>query len=393
MRYRTVFNTECVYVAGMLHHFLSNNRAALINRCILKVAQRSEPQANQAASLYGIPLFLDQLTETLAIEQRSSRSGADAISGPAGGPSEKSELGKSAARHGHELSDHGFTIEQVVHDYGDLCQSITDIAVEMDEKIGADEFRTLNRCLDNGMADAVTEFAHQRKLISDDREEQAVQHRLGTLVHELRIHIDAATHAIAVIKSGQVGFGGATGAVLDRSLVGMRKVVDRSLAEARLAAGLPPNHELILIKGFIDEIHESMRFAAIAKKCEFSVSVVGLGLAVDADRDLLFSAVGNLLHNAFKFTKPGTKVILTAYAEDEKILIDVHDHCGGLPVGKVENLFVPFYKAGNEKFGSGLGLSLSRRSVEANNGTLSVRDVPGSGCVFTIALPRSVLVI
>ncbi len=373
----------------MLHQFLSHNREALINRCMTKVSQRSEPQASQAASLYGIPLFLDQLIRTLVTEARSSGSNADAISGPAGGPSEKSELGKSATKHGHELSDHGFTIEQVVHDYGDLCQAITDMAVELDEKIDADEFRTLNRCLDNGMADAVTEFSHQRKLISDDREEQALQYRLGTLVHELRVHIDAATHAIKVIKSGQVGFGGATGAVLDRSLMGMRTVVNRSLAEARLAAGLPPSHEIILVKEFVDEIHESMRFAAVARKCDFTVSVVGLGLSVDADKDLLVSAVGNLLHNSFKFTKPGTTVTLTAYAEDGEILMDVRDHSGGLPEGKIEDLFVPFHKVGDEKFGSGLGLSIARRAVEANKGTLTARDIPGSGSVFTIALPRS----
>ncbi len=226
----------------MLHQFLSANREALIGRCISKVAQRSEPGANHSASLYGIPLFLDQLTKTLEVEQTSLRPNADAISGPAGGPSEQSELGKSATLHGRELSEHGFTIEQVVHDYGDLCQAITDLASETNEPIDADEFRTLNRCLDNGMADAVTEFSHQRKLISDDREEQAMQHRLGTLAHELRVHINAAAHAVSVIKSGQVGFGGATGAVLDRSLAGMRNVVNRSLAEARLVAGLPATH-------------------------------------------------------------------------------------------------------------------------------------------------------
>lgn len=222
----------------MLHQFLLRNRENLISRCILKVAQRSEPHTHQAESLYGIPLFLDQLTKTLAAEELLSKRQADAISGPAGGPSDKSMLGESAALHGRELSDHGFTIEQVVHDYGDLCQAITDIAVELGETIDADEFRTLNRCLDNGMADAVTEFSYQRKLISDDREEQALQYRLGTLAHELRAHIDAASHAVKVIKSGQVGFGGATGAVLDRSLAAMRTVVNRSLADARLAAGL-----------------------------------------------------------------------------------------------------------------------------------------------------------
>ena len=333
---------------------------------------------------------MDQIIETLEAETRttSAQPKAQAISGASGGPSAKSDLGKAATKHGQELSDHGFTIAQVVHDYGDLCQAITELAVERDETISADEFRTLNRCLDNGMADAVTEFSHHRKAISDDREEQALQYRLGALVHELQVHIDAATYAVSVIRSGRVGFNGATGTVLDRSLTGMRAVVNRSLAEARLSAGLPPNHELILIKEFIDEIGESMRFAAIARKCEFATSVVGLGLAVDADKDLLFSAVGNLLHNAFKFTKPGTKVSLTAYAEDEKILIDVHDHCGGLPDGKVETMFKPFHKRATENLGSGLGLTISRRSIEANNGTLTVRDIPGSGCVFTISLPR-----
>ena len=373
----------------MLHLFLSNNREALISRCILKVAERSEPSANQAASLYGIPIFLDQLTRTLELEQLALRNRGNAVSGPAGGPSGQSELGKSATLHGRELSEHGFTIEQVVHDYGDLCQAITDMALEFNQQIDAEEFRTLNRCLDNGMADAVTEFSHQRRLISDDREEQAMQHRLGVLVHELRVHIDAASHAIRVIKSGQVGFGGATGAVLDRSLAAMRNVVNRSLAEARLAVGMPPNHELILVNDFITEISESMRFAALARKCEFAVSVVGLGLAVNADKDLLFSALGNLLHNAFKFTQPGTKVSLTAYAEGERILMDVHDHCGGLPPGKVENLFVPFHKVGSEPTGSGLGLSICRAGVEANNGVLSARDIPGSGCVFSISLPRA----
>lgn len=375
----------------MLHQFISRNREALISRCALKLAQRSGPEADHSASRYGIPLFLDQLIKTLEVEQGPERFIADAISGPAGGPSEQSELGKSATRHGRELSDHGLTIEQVVHDYGDLCQSITDMAFETNEPINADEFRTLNRCLDNGIADAVTEFSRQRILISEGKEEQAIQRRLGTLAHELRIHINAATHAVSVIKSGHVGFGGATGAVLDRSLAGLSNVVNRSLAQARLVAGLPVNHELLLITDFVAEVKEAVSFEVQTRKCEFSVSVVGIGLAVDADKDLLFSALTNLLQNAFKFTKHGTKVSLRAYAEGDKVFLDVHDHCGGLPPGNMEDLFVPFKKGANENSDSGLGLAISRRSVEANNGVLSVRDIPGSGCVFTIALPRKIL--
>jgi signal transduction histidine kinase len=265
---------------------------------------------------------------------------------------------------------------------------ITDLSTELDHPIDTDEFRTLNRCLDNGIADAVTEFSHQRRLINDDREEQAMNQRLGVLAHELRNLVNTASHALGVIKSGQVGFGGATGAVLDRTMTSLRGIAHSSLAEVRLTAGLTAHRELTALSGFIADVKESAIFDAQSRGCEFSVSVVGRGLAIKVDRELLFSAVINLLQNAFKFTAHGTRVSLTAYAEEDRIRIDVHDHCGGLPPGIKEDLFVPFKQHGADTSGAGLGLSICRRSVEANNGVLSVRDIPGSGCVFSIELPR-----
>jgi K+-sensing histidine kinase KdpD len=106
---------------------------------------------------------------------------------------------------------------------------------------------------------------------------------------------------------------------------------------------------------------------------------------------MLFSAVGNLLQNAFKCTQHHTEVSLNAYAAADRIRIDVEDHCGGLPQGAVEDVFLPFKQSGEDRSCLGLGLAICRRSVEANNGALSVRDVAGSGCVFTIELPRHVL--
>jgi len=130
---------------------------------------------------------------------------------------------------------------------------------------------------------------------------------------------------------------------------------------------------------------------AQVRECAFAVSDVDPRLAVDADRDLLFSAVGNLLQNAFKFTNSHTEVTLSAYAAADRILIDVADHCGGLPAGDAQKMFMPFAQENEDRTGLGLGLSISRRSVEANEGTLGARDVPGVGCVFTISPPRHAL--
>ena len=375
----------------MLHEFLTSNRADLIERCRLKVARRSAPRVTEAELTHGIPLFLDQLIKTLRVEQTTDPMRSREISGPAGGGAALSEMGVAAALHGRELMQQGFTVDQVVHDYGDLCQAITDLAFEVKARIEIDEFRTLNRCLDNGIADAVTEYSYQRSSVVANDGVQALSERLGSLAHELRNLIHTATLAFAAIKAGSVGVTGPTGAVLERSLIGLRTLVDRSVADVRVAAGLPPRHELVSLADFIDQIGISALLEARARGCKFTVSVVDERLAVDVDRDMLLSAVGNLLQNAFKFTEHGTEVSVHAYAVGDRILIDVEDHCGGLPPGSADQMFLPFEQSGKDRSGLGLGLAICRRSIEVNSGIVRVRDVPGSGCVFTIELPRYVL--
>jgi signal transduction histidine kinase len=327
--------------------------------------------------------------KTLQVEQSAEPMRSRKVSGPAGGGRPVlSEIGESAAMHGRELLQHGFTVDQVVHDYGDLCQAITDLAFEQAAPISTNEFRTLNRCLDNAIADAVTEFSYQRDTLVADKAAQGLNERLGFLAHELRNLINTATLALKAIKAGNVGAAGATGAVLDRSLIGLRNLIDRSLADVRVKAGMPPQHRLLCLADFIAEIQIAASLEAQTRECGLNVSAIDRSLALDADHDLLSSAIGNLLQNAFKFTEPHTEVTLNAYAAADRILIEVADHCGGLSAGEAEQMFVPFTQVGADRSGLGLGLSICRSSVEANNGVLRVRDVPGYGCIFTIDLPR-----
>jgi len=375
----------------VLHEFLSANRTELIQRCRLKAAKRAAPRGMVSTLDFGIPQFLDQLIETLLVEQTPEPLRGLRISGPSGGGPADSEIAATAALHGRELSDHGYTVDQVVHDYGDLCQAITELAAEREVPIEIDEFRTLNRCLDNGIADAVKEYVFQRDSLLENRNAKALNEQLGFLAHELRNLLHTATLSVLAMKAGNVGSNGATAALLDRSLIGMRNLIDRSLAGVRLAAGMPTRNQLISLADFIADVKISASLEAQTRECKFTTGDVDRELALDVDRELMLSAVGNLLQNAFKFTHPHTEVRLTAYAAADRIRIDVEDHCGGLPPGMAAAVFQPFQQNSADRSGLGLGLTICQRSVEAHNGILRVRDVPGSGCVFTIDLPRFLL--
>lgn len=373
----------------MLHEFLAANREELIGRCRAKVIERASPKSTVNEVDHGVPFFLDQLIKTLMIEQTAEPMESRRVSGPAGGSSHSlSELGDSATQHGGELMRRGFTVEQVVHDYGDLCQSITDLAFEFNELVEVDEFRTLNRCLDNAIALAVTEFNYLRDFVKADQQVRELNEQIGFLAHELRNYLNTATLALFAITDGNLSIKGATGTVLNRSLVGMRALIDRTLTDVRMSADLTLRNRLFALADFIAELKLTATLEANLKDCTLVASAVDLRLALDGDRDLLLAAVGNLLQNAFKFTNPGTEVILNAYSQGDRIRIDVEDHGDGLKPGDAEKLFHPFSQVGDDKSGMGLGLTIARRSVVANGGVLSVRNKANSGCVFTIDLPR-----
>ncbi|MDQ6880473.1 MAG: HAMP domain-containing histidine kinase [Pseudomonadota bacterium] len=359
----------------MLHEFLSANRGPLIELCRQKVDQRRGLPAPRAELHFGVPLFLDQLIQTLKGEPTQHLAAGV-------------ESTRTATLHGRELLQHGFSVEQVVRDYGDLCQAITTLATQTGTPIQSEEFRILNRCLDNGIADAVVEFTEQHELLSVDREVQVLNQRLGVLAHDMRVCLNSAMLAVSVIRTGQVGMTGATGAVLDRSLTKLRALVDRTIADVRVNAGTPVRRQHVPVDALVADIRISASLEANLRQCEFLVEVDGEGLGLSADRHMLLSALGILLQNAFKFTHAHSRVTLRFHAVDDRILIDVQDHCGGLPPGNPQDLLAPATQLGPGKTGMGFGLPICRRTVEAIGGTLSVRNLPGSGCVFTIDMPR-----
>ena len=189
-----------------LYDFVEENRNELIRRCKAKVAQRVGRATGDAENDHGVPLFLEQLCDELRR-----------------GPSPTHDIRESAMAHGHDLLLQKFTISEVVHNYGDICQSVTDLALELAASISTADFRTLNRCLDDAIAGAVTQFARE-----EDATREGETHKLGNLTN-------AAIAAFEVLRTGKVGVGGSTGDVVHRNLMALREALVNS-PSIRIAA-------------------------------------------------------------------------------------------------------------------------------------------------------------
>jgi hypothetical protein len=106
-----------------MRQFLLDNRADLIERCKAKVAKRPRRAATPAQLANGVPMFNDQLVRTLGAEEEGLPDESVKISGASGGDTvARSEIGVSAAAHGGELLRLGFTVDAVVHDYGEHAE-------------------------------------------------------------------------------------------------------------------------------------------------------------------------------------------------------------------------------------------------------------------------------
>ena len=354
----------------MLFEFISLNREEIITRCRAKVATRSFPPPSEAEINHGVPLFLDQLVELL-------QSGGSTLA-----------IDRSAGQHGHDLLLKGFTVSQVVHDYGDVCQTITALALETNAPISVEDFRTLNRCLDDAIASAVTMYTRESQSHSEKAAERDSE-RVGFMVHEMRNLVNTAVVAFEVLKSGNVGLGGSTGAVLNRTLMGLRDLISQSLEEVR-STNAVKNKKRILVSEFIHEIGAAAALEADARGLTLNVSPVPQDLVIEADKQILSAVIGNLVQNAFKFTRAHSTVTLGVRVSADRVLIDVHDECGGLPGAVADkDLVAAFEQRGADRSGLGIGLTFGRWGAEANGGRLYARNLPGTGCVFTLDLPRS----
>jgi signal transduction histidine kinase len=359
----------------MLYEFIENHREEIQSIAYRKSLERGGVEASPEELGNTTTLFiaqvLDQLRQDAGVENTASPSG----------------VSDSAENRGAALHDRRRSPSEIVFDYGAVCDAITTVAIRYEAGVTAQEYRTLNLLIDGAVASALEGYSRQRSRSDAERRHERTQ-ELGEFSHELRNVLNTALFAYGAIERGPLAVGSRTGQALGRALSRMRDLIDRSLVEVRLDAGLQPSLERIDLRDLFDELCAMVEPDAVRRALPIEVEVER-GSAVEGDRHLLVSAMSNLLQNAIKYTQPDTRVWLRARTRGAVVVIEVEDRCGGLPEGRAEELFTPFTQKHVDRSGLGLGLSIVHRVAESHGGRATVRNLPGVGCVFALELPRA----
>lgn len=338
----------------MLTEFIAGSRARILALARDKTAALAKSRHDDATAEQRLPKLYQRLVAIVESE--------------AEGP-----YGKSRTEEDSVLS-------QAAQGYVALCQAIVESARALGVVVSPAERLALSRALELAVSEAASDHKGTGRKASNFDETT----RMGFLVHELRNALSCVFVAQAMLKKAP----GATNALLERNLQNMRSMLDRASVEVRLhKEPLVHRAPMPLIEA-VREVSATAGEAARQKGLTLSVHV-DARLVVSADGPLLVSALANLVQNAIKFTKPGGTVWVRGFEKDRTVVLEVEDQCGGLPGGRIAELFKPFAQMGEDRSGLGLGLVISRRAVALNNGALTARDIPGKGCVFTIALPSA----
>jgi len=144
-----------------------------------------------------------------------------------------------------------------------------------------------------------------------------------------------------------------------------------------------------IVDASLDAFRAQRLDSQVQLTCQLSEALPGL----EGDREALAGALLNLLHNAYKYSGAEKRIELRADARNGGVDIEVEDHGVGIAKRDRKRVFDRFYRVDNlltrQTEGSGLGLSISRRIIEAHGGKLTVKSELGKGSTFTIHLPAA----
>lgn len=216
---------------------------------------------------------------------------------------------------------------------------------------------------------------NQRRLLHD------VSHEVRSPLARMQLAIDLARQ--------QPDKAPETMARLERETVRINRLVEELLTLSRLEAGAwGALNEDIDLPEMLAEIVEDARFEARARQCKVTLDSVE-HLNIHGHPALLQRAIENVIRNALRHTPELSTVKVSLEADAKQLCIQVRDSGPGVPEDSLERIFEPFVRlhqpAGNE--GYGLGLAITRQTIEAHGGRVVASNLPEGGLCMSLTIP------
>lgn len=271
-------------------------------------------------------------------------------------------------------------VGKVTSVFAAISQAVARTGAVHELRLTAEEYDLINNCLDAGIAASIEGYWHRNR----DQALERHTERYGFVAHELRDALRNANTSFRLMRAGKLDIEGRAGAVLAQNLARMNALIAQWLTSVHLDTERAPQLQPVHVASFLRDVEASTlpdRDISLVLELDEMLFVAG-------DDMLLHSAVSNLVHNAIRFTRPASKVWLSARALDDRATIEVTDECGGLGGRELSDLCQQREKRlqGTPR-GFGLGLAITRLAAESLGGELTLTDIPGDGCVFSLCLP------
>lgn len=183
--------------------------------------------------------------------------------------------------------------------------------------------------------------------------------------------------------------------VIGRQVEHMARLLDDLLDASRVTSGkVTLQRRTVKVSEFVDQAVEMYRALIDSQQQHLTLDLPVNPIYVDGDPTRLAQIIGNLLHNAAKYTQEGGDLALIAKAEGDKVVIRVTDSGSGISAEILPHIFDLFAQEerslSRSQGGLGIGLTVVRSMVELHGGTVSARsDGLGAGSEFTVVLPRT----
>lgn len=244
------------------------------------------------------------------------------------------------------------------------------------------------------LADLVRDFDRMAERIQSLVDSQ--NQLLSDVSHELRSPLARLSVAIGVARRRAGPEATQSLDRIEREAERLNELISRVLTLCRLEAGEEVVQQAgpVQIAALVQEIVTDANFEAQARNCSVRF-VRSEACTVLGSRDLLRSAIENVVRNAMRYTEEQTVIEVSvqhaAVKSQRMCLITVRDHGPGIPEDQLEEIFRPFYRLDDARAsqtgGSGLGLAIAQRAIRLHRGSAKASNAAGGGLVVELALP------